>query len=274
MVLPQESPPAPQRAGPPDASGEHDSGYDPMATAHDDTQAGQTHGASCRLGPRNWDPTSKNTRFRVSPSEEGVGPRLFLVRHGQTSLNAAGVLRGRLDPELDGTGRIEAMAVADVIGRSGLTVVVASPLLRAADTATPIAARAEVGLEIDERLIDRDYGPWAGKPRAHLIAEWGSLDGAPDVEPSAEVFARAMDAFFDVANRLQSGAAALVTHDAVLQLLLPALDPRLEQDEPIPQATGCFNVVEEHGDGWRVTRVNVNPATSAGNTTGENGMDT
>ena len=76
------------------------------------------------------DPTSKNTRFRVSPSEEGVGPRLFLVRHGQTSLNAAGVLRGRLDPELDGTGRIEAMAVADVIGRSGLTVVVASPLLR------------------------------------------------------------------------------------------------------------------------------------------------
>lgn len=192
-------------------------------------------------------------------AKEAGGPTFFLVRHGQTSLNAAGLLRGRLDPELDTTGLIEAVAVADAIGRSDIALVVASPLQRARDTAAQIAARAGVALEIDERLIDRDYGSWAGKPRADLITRWGSLGAAPDVEQTPDVFARAMESFLDTARRIQSGAAALVTHDAVLQVLLPALDPRLEQDDPLPQATGCFNVVEPNAEAWRVTRVNVNP---------------
>jgi broad specificity phosphatase PhoE len=195
--------------------------------------------------------------------DQDEAPRLYLVRHGQTALNAGGVLRGRLDPPLDAIGRLEARAVADAIGRSGIDLVVASPLLRAVETATPIAERAGVDLETDERLLDRDYGSWAGKPKEELIARWGSLDAAPDVELAAEVFARGMDALLDCASRLRSGAAALVTHDAVLQLLLPALDPRLKQDEPITQATGCFNVVEAQGDGWHVTQLSVSPAIPA-----------
>jgi broad specificity phosphatase PhoE len=212
-------------------------------------------------GVRDQRPKSEGDRLQVGPSERGAGQRLFLVRHGQTSLNAAGALRGRLDPDLDATGLSEAMAVADSIGRLGLRLVVSSPLARAMETAAHIAAVAGLGVEADERLIDRDYGSWAGKPKAELIARWGSLDAAPDVEPAAEVFARAKDAFLDAAGRFRSGSAALVTHDAVLQLLLPALDPRLEQDEVIAQATGCFNVVEAQADGWRVTQVNVGPAT-------------
>jgi len=211
-------------------------------------------------GVRGQRPKSDGDRFQVGPLERGAGQRIFLVRHGQTALNAAGALRGRLDPELDATGLREAIAVAGSIGRSGLRLVVASPLLRAAETAAHIAAIAGLRVELDERLVDRDYGSWAGKPKEELIARWGSLDTAPDVEPTAEVFARAMDAFLDVASRFRSGSAALVTHDAVLQLLLPALDPRLEQDGVIAQATGCFNVVEAQADGWRVTHVNVCPS--------------
>lgn len=229
--------------------------------------------ATSQRGPKNRAPSSSDTRIRVSSTGEESGHRLYLVRHGQTSLNAAGVLRGHLDPELDVTGLIEAMAVADAIGRSGLKLIVASPLLRALDTAAPIAERAGLDLETDVRLIDRDYGPWAGKPKADLMSRWGSLDGAPDIEPAAEVFARAMDALGDVAKRLESGAAVLVTHDAVLQLLLPAIDNRLERDEPIPQATGCFNVIEEKMDRWRVSKLNVSPMRSEGKIVGGNGAD-
>jgi broad specificity phosphatase PhoE len=193
------------------------------------------------------------------PAREAVRRRIFLVRHGRTSLNAAGVLRGRLDPELDLTGVAEATAVADAIGHSGLALLVSSPLRRAVDTAAHIGARAGIGVETDERLIDRDYGVWAGKPKSDLIARWGSLDAAPDVESSAEVLARALDAFHDVARRTEAGAAALVTHDAVLQLLLPALDPRLEPVDPLPQETGCFNVIEKSGDFWFAASVNVCP---------------
>jgi broad specificity phosphatase PhoE len=105
--------------------------------------------------------------------DQDEGPRLFLVRHGRTALNAAGVLRGRLDPGLDEIGRQEATAMADAIGHSGLELVVASPLLRAVGTAAPIAQRAEVDLETDGRLLDRDYGSWAGKSKEEVIALWG-----------------------------------------------------------------------------------------------------
>ena len=139
-------------------------------------------------------------------------------------------------------------------------MLVSSPLQRAVDTAAQIGARAGLEVETDERLIDRDYGSWAGRPKSDLIAQWGSLDAAPDVEPSAEVYARAMDAFNDVANRVHSGSAAIVTHDAVLQVLLPALDPGLMQVEPIPLETGSVNVIERMGGTWQATSVNVSPS--------------
>ena len=105
----------------------------------------------------------KSGAARATRSRDAAGPRIFLVRHGRTSLNAAGVLRGRLDPELDVTGLVEAVAVADAIGRADLSVLVSSPLQRAVDTAAQIGARAGLEVETDERLIDRDYGSWAGK---------------------------------------------------------------------------------------------------------------
>ena len=148
-------------------------------------------------------PEPAGARGTVWAGDDGLR-RIFLVRHGRTSLNAAGVLRGRLDPALDDIGVVEAKAVADAVGPADLAVLVASPLQRAVDTAAQIGARAGLGVEIDERLIDRDYGSWAGRPKSELIALWGSLDAAPEVEPSADVLARAMDAFNDVARRTGS----------------------------------------------------------------------
>jgi broad specificity phosphatase PhoE len=186
--------------------------------------------------------------------------RIYLARHGRTALNAAGVLRGRLDPELDVVGLTQAMALGDVIGRQKLQLVVTSPLKRAVDTATQVATRAGLEVEIDERLIDRDYGPWAGKSRGEVIARWGSLNAAPEIEPEADVFTRAMDALIDVSRRVVGGVAVMVSHDAVNRLLLPALDATLEDLDPLPQDTGCFNVIEHRNGQWSVKSINNTPA--------------
>jgi broad specificity phosphatase PhoE len=182
--------------------------------------------------------------------------QIYLARHGRTRLNAAGLLRGRLDPELDVVGLVQAMALGDVIGRQALQLVVSSPLKRAVDTAVQVATRAGVEVEIDQRLIDRDYGSWAGKSRDEVIARWGSLDAAPDIEPEAEVLARAMDALIDISRRVVGGVAVMVSHDAVNRLLLPALDSNLKDLDPLPQDTGCFNVIECQGGTWSVKSVN------------------
>lgn len=66
--------------------------------------------------------------------------RVFLVRHGRTSLNAAGLLRGQLDVPLDETGEAEAAALGKVFRHVPLAVVVSSPLRRALDTARHISS--------------------------------------------------------------------------------------------------------------------------------------
>jgi broad specificity phosphatase PhoE len=186
--------------------------------------------------------------------------RLFLVRHGRTTLNAAGVLRGRLDPPLDMAGQREAWGVGNALANQTITRVVSSPLRRAFDTATPIAAQAGVEVELDQRLIDRDYGHWAGKPLAELLVQWGSLDAAPDVESISQVRARTIGAFTELSDEVPAGGATvIVTHDAVIQILLPTLKTKYISDS-LRQDTGHYSILEQRAGVWRAIAVNVDPA--------------
>lgn len=84
------------------------------------------------------------------PAEDGLG-RVYLARHGRTALNAAGVLRGRLDPELDVFGEFQARMQGMALGNRDLGVVVTSSLRRAVDTASAVAERAGLQVAVDDR---------------------------------------------------------------------------------------------------------------------------
>jgi len=160
---------------------------------------------------------------------------VFLVRHGETALNAAGVLRGQLDVPLDDTGEAEASALGELFSGVRLGAIASSPLRRAVDTARPVAQSTGAPLEIEDRLRDRFYGEWSGHRFEEVKRRFGSIDAAPGVEAPQLVAARAEAAFLDlVAARdtavaqagrppEQDAAVALVTHDAVIQALLPRL---------------------------------------------------
>ena len=133
---------------------------------------------------------------------------LLLVRHGRTAANASGLLLGRHDPDLDERGRAEAAALGRTIasGRFGpIAAVISSPLRRTCETADAIrtaldgaalegaaldvAALDGAGTpgrldEVDERLIELDYGELEGVPVAEVEPEtwrrWRSdVDFAP-----------------------------------------------------------------------------------------------
>src|ERR1700761_1989610 len=87
---------------------------------------------------------------------------VYLARHGQTPMNEAHVLRGLADPPLDDIGREQARRLGAALGPRGLSGVVASPLLRARQTARPAADRAGLDVMADWCLLDRDYGQWTG----------------------------------------------------------------------------------------------------------------
>ena len=106
---------------------------------------------------------------------------LILVRHGQTSANAGGLLQGRIDLPLDDEGRIQAMRTGAHIRQNFPHArVIASPLRRAVDTARAISDE----VEIDERFIELDYGQWDGRAMSDVDpAQWAQWRRDPLFRP-------------------------------------------------------------------------------------------
>ncbi len=92
---------------------------------------------------------------------------LVLVRHGEATANAAGVLLGRADVPLTPRGREQAAALGPRLGP--VARLVSSPLRRALDTAAALALPLPV--EVDERWVEVDYGEHEGRPLGDVSAE-------------------------------------------------------------------------------------------------------
>jgi broad specificity phosphatase PhoE len=180
---------------------------------------------------------------------------IYLARHGETPLNAAGLLRGRLDPPLTEKGQMQAEALADALRGESIGLIVAGPLQRAVATARALAERVGLPVAIDERFNDRDYGAWAGTSRDEVEACWGSVDNAPGVEPANAVLERVLEGFRETAAKLGDGVGLIVSHDAINRPLLVALEASLA-GRVIPQETGCYNVLRSTDGVWKIESVN------------------
>jgi broad specificity phosphatase PhoE len=185
---------------------------------------------------------------------------VYLARHGQTPLNESDVLRGLADPPLDTAGQDQAQRLGAALGPLGLSAVVASPLLRARQTAQPVADRAGLAVATDQCLVDRDYGQWTGISHDAVTAQWGSVDHAPGVEPRSAVRDRAVKGLTDIARRHRGGTVVVVSHDAVNRQVLVAFDAELGDPDALPQDNGCFNILQWQGGRWAVLSVNELPA--------------
>lgn len=159
---------------------------------------------------------------------------VYLARHGQTPLNESGVLRGVADPPLDEVGHHQAQRLGAALGARGLSAVVASPLLRARQTAQPVAERASLEVATDPCLVDRDYGQWTGSSRDAVVAQWGSVDHAPGVEPRSAVADRAVQGLTDLARRHKGDSVVVVSHDAVNREVLVAFGCELGDPDALP----------------------------------------
>jgi broad specificity phosphatase PhoE len=194
-------------------------------------------------------------------TQSNAAQHLYLVRHGQTVLNAEGRLRGLADPELDETGVLEAQALAGALAVMLPSAVVSSPLRRAVHTARVIAREAGVPYSVDDRFNDRDYGPQTGQVKSEVIARWGSVDGAPGVEALSRVLSRARPALDAVLDGLRDGASGgtvvVVTHDAVIRPLIASIEAA-RTGLLVP--TGCWNHLIRTDGVWSVAEVDQKPA--------------
>ncbi|MGH3836640.1 MAG: histidine phosphatase family protein [Pseudonocardiaceae bacterium] len=165
---------------------------------------------------------------------------VHLLRHGEVH-NPDGILYGRLPGfRLSDVGVRQAELVAEYLGGHDVVHVVASPLLRAQQTAEPIAARHGLDLVIDEGLIEagnvfegtrvsvgdgalRDPRHW---PKLHnpFRPSWG--------EPYREIASRMFAAAHRARDRAAGHEAVCVSHQLPIWTLRRHLDQRRLWHDP------------------------------------------
>jgi len=109
-------------------------------------------------------------------------PFLLLIRHGDNDHLRKKILYARLPGvHLNAQGRQQAELLAAALANVPLTAVYASPLERAVETAQPIAARADLEVHTDARLLDTDIGDWQGQPWKTMTRSsfWKAIQSAP-----------------------------------------------------------------------------------------------
>jgi broad specificity phosphatase PhoE len=113
-----------------------------------------------------------------TPSDPSAEPALWLVRHGESTWNAAGLAQGHNDQaELTDRGLTQASDAAWQFRDRPVRAIYASDLRRALQTAAAFAAVLGLPVFADARLRERSLGALEGLPSAMIGASVTGLDG-------------------------------------------------------------------------------------------------
>jgi probable phosphoglycerate mutase len=202
----------------------------------------------------------------VAPAEQAQrAPRLYLVRHGQTADTVARLFAGgsKLGAPLDEVGLKQAQTAADALSQTGAVAVIASPMLRAQQTAEPIAGR--LGLEIitDPEWREVEFGEWEGRAIADVIATSPSEAAAwrgstsvrtPGGESLADMAARVIAARDRLLADYTGQPVVVVTHSMPIRsLVVAALGAPLDAIHQLRPGTGSITELRVGEDGFVLT---------------------
>ena len=148
--------------------------------------------------------------------------KLYIARHGQTLWNVENRVSGRTDIPLTEVGLAQAKLLADSAVGKGIEVILASPLLRARQTAQAVSDAIGVPVLIDERLMELDFGIYEGAPRSdpgfqHTRAQFPTR--YPGGESAFQLAHRVYSALEDVKRKYDGKTVLLVCHGGVCRMV-------------------------------------------------------
>jgi len=158
---------------------------------------------------------------------------IYIIRHGQTDLNKKHVLQSRIDAPLNDDGIMQAEDAGERLRSDGIffDMIFSSPLKRAVQTARIIAGD-DVPLQIDDRLLEMDYGPYEGvdltspPPEITLFFSDFVNNPAPEgMETLDSVVERAGQFLEHLKNGAPGGSILISTHAIMMKGLLEYLTP-------------------------------------------------
>jgi len=176
---------------------------------------------------------------------------LLLIRHGKTDWNLQKRLQGRRDIELSDAGRLE-LEELELPAEFAEYHWLASPLKRAIETARLLGCPSP---EVEDRLIEMDFGDWEGFQIKELRAKYGQemiLNEAKGVHmrpPGGESPYDVQQRVYPLLKKLNRPTIA-VTHKGVIRAVKSlAYNWDMKDKSPVTFQWNCAHLfmVDENG---------------------------
>jgi len=177
---------------------------------------------------------------------------IYFIRHAQSEANLKDILASRRDYPLTAKGWQEAVVIASEFKDiTQLDRIFCSPLIRAQQTAQPIAEAFGLDVEIDERITEQDLGVFSGMSYAELnkhpdymyerSKRWKWIpEGGGE---SYEMIANRLEPFIQSLESLEGNNILIVTHAVALRMVKAILEQTLP-DYP--------RDIAKNGEIWKV----------------------
>jgi probable phosphoglycerate mutase len=182
--------------------------------------------------------------------------RVFLIRHGATTLTAEDRFAGSTDVPLSDQGREQARRLGARLADEKLVAIYCSPLGRTRETAALIARPHELTPVARDGLREIDHGRWEQMRRSEVEQQFPDEYAAWETDPftfapkggesGLSVMARALPVLRDAVTAHADASVAVVSHKATIRLVIASLlgiDARGYRDR-LDLAPASLNVLD------------------------------
>ena len=185
-----------------------------------------------------------------------MATRIFLVRHGATTLTAEDRFAGETDVPLSAEGRAQATKLSARLHRESIVAVYASPMGRTMETARILASPHACPVLGREALREISHGRWEGKKRSEVEVEFPEefqrweqdpFTFAPSGgETGLALMARALPSLLEIVSNHSDSCVVVVSHKATIRLLISSIlgfDARTYRDR-LDQSPAALNILD------------------------------
>jgi broad specificity phosphatase PhoE len=192
--------------------------------------------------------------------------QIALLRHAQTDLH--GRFCGHSDPGLSVQGQEQLPIIIQSLSHMVLRAIWCSDLLRARETAEPIAKHFGLHYTTSPGFREMNFGKWEGMTWKEVELQYPEDASAwakvfphhrpPGGESFLELQTRAVEQMEQLAKHAEPGCTLVVTHAGfirtVVAWVLGVPDERISR---IGQNHGALTTLEKLGNHWTITALNV-----------------
>ena len=210
--------------------------------------------------------TALTGRKSCDDARSGVTVQIALLRHAEAGLH--GCFCGHSDPSLSVQGQEQLPTIVQSLSHIPPRAIWSSDLVRAVETAEPIAKHFRLGYQTSPSFREMNFGRWEGLTWKEVELQypedaraWAKLfphHRPPGGESFLELQARVIEQLEQLGEAAGAGCTLVITHAGFIRTavawVLGAPDERISR---IGQDHGSLTTLEKLGNHWTVTAVNV-----------------